>query len=62
MTNYNTKVDLANENGYTKFDLDMSILKILNKNRILTSIKGRSSVAKLQKNEDLQSQCRSCQL
>ena len=30
MTIYNTKVDLVNENGYTKFGLDMSFLiKIL---------------------------------
>ena len=34
-------------------------LKILSKNQILTSIKGRNSVANLQKNKDLQYQLRS---
>ena len=47
-------VDLVNDNVYTKFGLNLSIrsqdiylfvLKILSKNQILTSIKGRNSVA-----------------
>ena len=37
------------------------VLKILSKNRILTSIKGSNSVANLQKNKDLQYQHRSSQ-
>ena len=53
---YITNVDLANDNVYTKFGL-----KIWSKNQILTSIKGRNSVANLQTNNDLQQQGRSCQ-
>ena len=57
----NTKIDLVNDNVYTKFGLNLSIrsqdiepiclfvLKILSKNQILTSIKGRNSVANLRK-------------
>ena len=49
MTTYNTKVDLVNNNVYTKLSLSCPfILKILNKNLILASIKGRNSVANLQ--------------
>ena len=51
-----TNVDLANDDVYTKFGLILSIrsqdieeLKILRKNQILTSIKGRNSVANLRK-------------
>ena len=40
---YDTKVDLVDDNLYTKF------LKILSKNQSLTSIKGCNSVANLQK-------------
>ena len=60
---YITDVDLVNDNEYTKFSLILSmimciqnlilfcqfVLKILSKNRILTSIKGSNSVANLQK-------------
>ena len=43
---YNTNLDLVNDNVYTKFGLNRSILfEILSKNLILTSIKGRNSVA-----------------
>ena len=44
---YNTKVTLVNDNVFTKFGL--FVFKILNKNSILTSIKGRNSVANLPK-------------
>ena len=45
-TIYNPNVDLVNDDVYTKFGLIPSIfLKILSKNQILTSIKGRNSVA-----------------
>ena len=43
---YNPNLDLVNDNVYTKFG---PILSILSKNQILTSIKGRSSVANLRK-------------
>ena len=50
---YHSNVDLVNDNLYTKFGLNLSIclfvLKIWSKNLILTSIKGRNSVANLQK-------------
>ena len=47
---YNTNLDLVTDNVYTNFGLILSILlKILSKNKILTSIKGRNSVANLQK-------------
>ena len=47
---YNTKVDLVDDNVFTKFGLNPSILfKILNKNLILTSNKGSNSVANLPK-------------
>ena len=44
---YNVNVDLVNDNEYTKFGLNRSIrfLDIEQKNSILTSIKGRNSVA-----------------
>ena len=49
-TIYNTNLDLVNDDVYTKFGLILSIcLKILSKNQILTSIKGRNSVANLRK-------------
>ena len=51
-TIYDTDVDLVNDNAYTKFGLiliSQFVLKILSKNRILTSIKGGNSVAILQK-------------
>ena len=49
-TIYNTKVDLVDDNVFTKFGLNRSfVLKILNKNSILTSIKGSNSVANLPK-------------
>ena len=49
-TIYKTKVDLVDVNVFTKFGLNRSIrFKILNKNSILTSIKGSNSVANLPK-------------
>ena len=43
---HNTNVDLVNDNVYTKFCLIcLLVFKILSKNEILTSIKGRNSVA-----------------
>ena len=43
---YNTNVDLVNDNVYTKFGLNRFIsFKILSKNSILSSIKGRNYVA-----------------
>ena len=49
-TIYNTKVDLVDDNVFTKFGLiGLFVLKILNKNSILTSIKGSNSVANLPK-------------
>ena len=54
-TIYNTKVDLVNDNVYTKFGLNRSIrFKVLSKNSILTSIKGSNSVANLPKFELIQ--------
>ena len=54
-TIYNTKVDLVNDNVYTKFGLNRSIVfKILSKNSILTSIRGSNSVANLPKFELIQ--------
>ena len=50
---YNTNIDLVKDNVFTKFGLILSILnivlKILSKNQILTSIKGRNSLANLRK-------------
>ena len=47
-TIYFTNVDLVNDDVYTKFGLfSQLVLKILSKNQILTSIKGRNSVANL---------------
>ena len=47
---YNTKVDLVNDNVYTKFGLNRSIIfQDIEQNSILTSIKGRNSVANLPK-------------
>ena len=48
-TIYNTDVELVNDNVYTKFGLILSILNILSKNQILTSIKGSNSVANVHK-------------
>ena len=50
-TIYFTNVDLVNDDVYTKFGLILSISfqSILSKNQILTSIKGRNSVANLRK-------------
>ena len=43
-------VDLVNDDVYSKFvSISIFVLKILNKNRILTSIKGCNAVAKLRK-------------
>ena len=45
---YNTNVDLVNDNVYTKFGLNRSIhFQDIEQNKILTSIKGRNSVANL---------------
>ena len=50
MTIYNTNVDLVNVKVYTNLvKFCPFILKILNKTRILTSIKDRNSVANLLK-------------
>ena len=51
MTLYNPNLDLVNDNVYTKFGhcFCQFVLKILSKNQILTSIKGRNSVANLRK-------------
>ena len=49
-TIYNTDVDLVNDDVYPNLVLFCQfVLKILSKNRILTSIKGSNSVANLQK-------------
>ena len=49
-TIYNTNVDLVNDDVYTNLVLFCQlVLKILSKNQILTSIKGRNSVANLRK-------------
>ena len=45
---YNTNVDLVNDNLYTKFGLNLSIRsQDMEQKQILTSIKGRNSVANL---------------
>ena len=48
---YNTNLDLVTDNVYTNFGLIFCqfVLKILSKNQILTSIKGRNSLANLRK-------------
>ena len=47
---YNPNLDLVNENVYAKFGHILSISsQDLSKNQILTSIKGRNSVANLRK-------------
>ena len=46
-TIYNTNVDLVNDDEHTKFGLILSVSS--QENRILTSIKGRNSVANLRK-------------
>ena len=53
---YNTNIDLVNDNVYTKFGLNRSISfqDIEQKKQILTSIKGRNSVANLPKFELIQ--------
>ena len=49
---YNTNIDLVNDNVYTKFGLNRSILfQDIEQKQILTSIKGRNSVANLLKFE-----------
>ena len=47
MVHNNPDVDLVSDNEYT--NLVKFVLKILNENHILTSIKGRNSIADLQK-------------
>ena len=50
MTGNNPKLDLVNDDVHTKFSRILSILlKILSRNEILTSIKGRNSVKILRK-------------
>ena len=50
MALYNPNIDLVNDNVYTKLvKFYPFILKILRENQILTYIKGRNSVANLQK-------------
>ena len=52
---YNTNVDLENDNMHTKFGLNRSIrFQDIEQNSILTSIKGRNSVANLLKFELIQ--------
>ena len=52
---YNTNLDLVNDNVYTKFGLIQSIrFRDIEQNLILTSIKGRKSVANLPKFELIQ--------
>ena len=49
---YNTNIDLVNDDVYSKFIYILFcqlVLKTLDKNRILISIKGRNSVANLRK-------------
>ena len=47
---YTINVDLVNDNVFTKFGLICQyVLKILSKNQILTSNKGRNSIANLRK-------------
>ena len=48
---YNSNLDLVNDNVYTVnlVTFCQIVLKILSKNQILTSIKGRNSVANLRK-------------
>ena len=46
---YNTNIDLVNDNVYTKFGLNLFILSQDIEHQILTSIKGRNSVANLHK-------------
>ena len=54
-TIYNTKVDIVNDNVYTKFGLNRSIrFQDIEQNSILTSIKGSNSVANLPKFELIQ--------
>ena len=49
---YNIKVDLVDDNVYTKFGLNQSIrFQDIEQNLILTSIKGSNSVANLPKFE-----------
>ena len=52
---YNTKVDLVDDNVYTKFGLNQSIcFQDIKQNSILTSIKGCNNVANLPKFELIQ--------
>ena len=52
---YNTKVDLADDNVFTKFGLNRSIrFQDIEQNSILTSIKDSNSVANLPKLELIQ--------
>ena len=52
---YNTNIDLVNDNVYTKFGLNRSIrFQDIKQKLILTSIKGRNSVANLLKFELIQ--------
>ena len=54
-TIYYTKVDLVNDNVYTKFGLNgLFVFKILSKNSILTLIKGSNAVSNLPKFELIQ--------
>ena len=54
ITLYNPNLDLVNDDVHTKLvKFCPFIHKIWSKNQILTSIKGRKSVANLKKNNDL---------
>ena len=59
---YNTKVDLVNENGHTKSGLDISIRSQDIEQKLISDVnQGLLLYLKFAKNDDLQSQCRSCQ-
>ena len=54
-TIYNTKVDIVDDNVFTKFGLSRSVrFQDMDKNSILTSIKGSNFVANLPKFEFIQ--------
>ena len=62
MTIYNTNVDLVNDNVYTKFGLDKTICSQDIEQKLNFDVnQGPKLCCKFAKNEDLQSQCRSCQ-
>ena len=59
---YNPNVNLVHDDVYTKFGKILSIhSQAIEQKLFLSSIKGRNSIANLQKNYVIQSQHRSCQ-